>query len=191
MVPAAPSSSRISSFYSSRSELPSQSITISQPTAISGDFLFIYSFYEISWMKSVSQTNVSLLIRTLVWVNVGCVPLMVCSWLLSLLNASEHAPLVTLGLAFLLPLHSSVLLASQAATSPAVRRLVLRLAGKKIPEPTAPPPSVSLIDLLKKYINNLWMAVAQGSSSSDERSLHFLFTFFLILLSFFKHFFLR
>ncbi|KAL1116918.1 hypothetical protein AAG570_005387, partial [Ranatra chinensis] len=82
-------------------------------------------------------------LRTLVWLNVACVPLMVASWLISLINASEHSPVATLALGLALPVHSGFLLASQAATSPALRRIVLRLAGKKLPEPTAPPPSRS------------------------------------------------
>ncbi|XP_014243159.1 protocadherin-like wing polarity protein stan isoform X2 [Cimex lectularius] len=86
-------------------------------------------------------------LRTMLWVNVGCLPLLVAAWLAVLVTSSEHSPMATLCMAVLLPLHSAALLVSQAATSPTLRRLVLRLTNGKVPpsadapEPSPPPRS--------------------------------------------------
>ncbi|CAA9994069.1 unnamed protein product [Nesidiocoris tenuis] len=74
---------------------------------------------------------------TMLWVDVGCLPLLVGSWLSALVNASAHSPIATLGLALVVPAHAGALLVSTAATSAALRRLVLRMAGRKAPP--APP----------------------------------------------------
>ncbi|XP_073973404.1 protocadherin-like wing polarity protein stan isoform X2 [Rhodnius prolixus] len=108
-------------------------------------------------------------LRSVVWTQVGCVPLMVTSWLSVIINSSDHTPLATAAMSLVLPLHSATLLVCQAVTSPVLRRLVLRLAGAKIPSsPQQPPGSTTPPDSTAPARSSMAYRQAAGGAVSNS-----------------------
>ncbi|KAI5754092.1 hypothetical protein M8J77_005676 [Diaphorina citri] len=76
-------------------------------------------------------------LRTLLWLNVVALPMLVAAWVFELVSATERDPKLTYAMAIAVPLHAWFLLTGYCFGNPRIRasmmRSIMRMMGRKLP----------------------------------------------------------